>query len=120
MGDQLHITLADMNMLQFVLILGTSIPFIATMPFVIEGEDYQDVVLLENEPEPQRYLSPDEYIRERRDSPPVYGAPSYSPPAPTYGRPPGRVGPVYTFVKTDPEGNFKWGVRHRAGSEYGR
>merc|ERR1739845_279415 len=23
----------------------------------------------------------------------------------------GRVGPVYTFVKTDPKANFKWGVR---------
>nr|CAH0099225.1 unnamed protein product [Daphnia galeata] len=32
----------------------------------------------------------------------------------------GRVGPVYTFVKTDPKANFKWGVRHRAGSQYGR
>ncbi|XP_050740634.1 uncharacterized protein LOC127010465 [Eriocheir sinensis] len=30
----------------------------------------------------------------------------------------GRVGPVYTFVKTDYNGNFKWGVRHRAGSQY--
>merc|ERR1712036_90799 len=27
----------------------------------------------------------------------------------------GRVGPVYTFVKTDPKANFKWGVRHVAG-----
>ncbi len=25
----------------------------------------------------------------------------------------GIVGPVYTFVKTDPKANFKWGVRHR-------
>ncbi len=32
----------------------------------------------------------------------------------------GRVGPVYTFVKTDPEANFKWGVRHVAGSQYGK
>ena len=32
----------------------------------------------------------------------------------------GRVGPVYTFVKTDPKANFKWGVRHRVGSQYGR
>merc|ERR1712012_484671 len=34
--------------------------------------------------------------------------------------PPGRVGPVYTFVKTDPQANFKWGVRHRAGAQYGK
>ncbi len=27
---------------------------------------------------------------------------------------------VYTFVKTDPEANFKWGVRHVAGAQYGR
>ena len=32
----------------------------------------------------------------------------------------GHVGPVYTFVKTDPKANFKWGVRHRVGSQYGR
>ena len=30
------------------------------------------------------------------------------------------VGPVYTFVKTDPKANFKWGVRHRVGTQYGR
>jgi len=30
----------------------------------------------------------------------------------------GSVGPVYTFVKTDPHANFKWGVRHRVGQEY--
>merc|ERR1712086_1245259 len=32
----------------------------------------------------------------------------------------GRVGPVYTFVKTDPKANFKWGVRHVAGVQYGK
>ena len=36
------------------------------------------------------------------------------------GYKPGIVGPVYTFVKTDPQANFKWGVRHRAGVQYGR
>ena len=33
---------------------------------------------------------------------------------------PGKVGPVYTFVKTDYHGNAKWGVRHRVGEQYGR
>merc|ERR1712215_454424 len=49
-------------------------------------------------------------LRTRRDT-------GYAPaPAPSYGdHPKGRVGPVYTFVKTDPQANFKWGVRHRAG-----
>merc|ERR1712018_737345 len=52
--------------------------------------------------------------------------PGYAPPAPayhpepSYGHAKGRVGPVYTFVKTDPKANFKWGVRHRAGAQYGR
>ena len=32
----------------------------------------------------------------------------------------GQVGPVFTFVKTDPYANFKWGVRHVAGVKYGR
>ena len=80
----------------------------------------------------------DDLFRERRDSPPAYGHP-----APAYHAPKGRVGPVYTFVKTDPQviesrdkhkkkqdlgednihysqANFKWGVRHRAGAQYGR
>merc|ERR1712024_60512 len=59
-----------------------------------------------------------EQFRVRRDAPPAYG-----PPVPSYSAPhhaPGRVGPVYTFVKTDPQANFKWGVRHRAGAQYGR
>ena len=30
----------------------------------------------------------------------------------------GKVGPVYTFVKTDYDANFKWGVRHVAGKKY--
>merc|ERR1719220_2671904 len=59
-------------------------------------------------------------LRVRRDTP------GYAPPAPayhpepSYGHAKGRVGPVYTFVKTDPKANFKWGVRHRAGAQYGR
>ena len=32
--------------------------------------------------------------------------------------PKGKVGPVYTFVKTDYDANFKWGVRHVAGKKY--
>jgi hypothetical protein len=31
---------------------------------------------------------------------------------------PGKVGPVYTFVKTDPYAHVKWGVRHVAGKKY--
>ena len=60
-------------------------------------------------------------LRVRRDAPPSYGppAPAYAP-APAYHGPAGRVGPVYTFVKTDPQANFKWGVRHRAGAQYGK
>ncbi|KAG7160167.1 hypothetical protein Hamer_G012709 [Homarus americanus] len=49
--------------------------------------------------------------RHRRDT--GYAAP---PTHKSYSK--GRVGPVYTFVKTDYNGNFKWGVRHRAGSQY--
>merc|ERR1712223_2098632 len=43
------------------------------------------------------------------------------PPVPAYEQgPKGRVGPVYPFVKTDPKANFKWGVRHVAGVQYGK
>merc|ERR1719150_1831043 len=63
--------------------------------------------------------------RVKRDLPvaPIpYGAPPPPPvyhaePAPYHG-PKGKVGPVYTFVKTDPKANFKWGVRHVAGHQY--
>ncbi|KAK3872393.1 hypothetical protein Pcinc_022520 [Petrolisthes cinctipes] len=51
-------------------------------------------------------------LRQRRDT--GYGPP----PKPHYNYKPGKVGPVYTFVKTDYQGNFKWGVRHRAGQKY--
>lgn len=30
----------------------------------------------------------------------------------------GVTGPVFTFVKTDKNANFKWGVRHHAGNHY--
>ena len=52
-------------------------------------------------------------VRVRRDDKYVAAASGGS-----YGK--GHVGPVYTFVKTDPKANFKWGVRHRAGAQYGR
>ena len=74
--------------------------------------------------------------RRRRRSPkeePAQGAPLRYAPAPkdeadqalagstAYAKgPKGRVGPVYTFVKTDPKANFKWGVRHVAGVQYGK
>ena len=61
-------------------------------------------------------------MRVRRDTP-GYAAPqpAYHEPAPYHApKAQGRVGPVYTFVKTDPQANFKWGVRHRAGVQYGR
>ncbi len=35
-----------------------------------------------------------------------------------YGYKPGKVGPVYTFVKTDPYAHVKWGVRHVVGKQY--
>ena len=56
--------------------------------------------------------------RVRRDTP-EYAAPPLSPSSHAL-QARGRVGPVYTFVKTDPEANFKWGVRHRAGAQYGK
>ena len=57
----------------------------------------------------------------RRDTP-GYAPSQYAPePIPHNDpKPHGRVGPVYNFVKTDPQANFKWGVRHRAGAQYGK
>lgn len=56
------------------------------------------------------------HYRIRRDT--GYAAPVHAP-SHGYKKPKGKVGPVYTFVKTDYNGNFKWGVRHRAGAQYG-
>merc|ERR1719205_415672 len=69
---------------------------------------------------PVEYLEPERQLI-RRDSPGYAPPPQYAP-EPVYHAPKahGRVGPVYTFVKTDPQANFKWGVRHRAGAQYGR
>lgn len=71
-----------------------------------------------------------EFIQLRRQGGPAYGGipsvpyqgeDSHVAPSNSYGKSTkGRVGPVYTFVKTDPEANFKWGVRHVVGSHYGR
>ncbi|XP_058456908.1 uncharacterized protein LOC131434260 [Malaya genurostris] len=34
-------------------------------------------------------------------------------------KPPGVSGPAHTYIKTDKNANFKWGVRHFAGKQYG-
>ena len=69
----------------------------------------------------QIYPGSETLMRVRRDTP-GYAPPQYAPePVPYHApKPHGRVGPVYTFVMTDPQANFKWGVRHRAGAQYGR
>ena len=72
--------------------------------------------------------SPQEAVPQRRVGPPppvpVLGGYAEDLPVAASnaygGHPKGRVGPVYTFVKTDPEANFKWGVRHVAGVQYGK
>merc|ERR1712223_1369420 len=45
----------------------------------------------------------------------VHHQPAYAP-VPHKGH---HINPIYTFVKTDPHANFKWGVRHLAGQQYG-
>lgn len=73
-------------------------------------------------PEPQEYIQPQARVGLEFNVPPVltqddlvyagsdsYGKGHYKP---------GIVGPVYTFVKTDPYAHVKWGVRHVAGKQY--
>ena len=60
--------------------------------------------------EDQVYRSPS-FAEDRADLP-SSGSSSYG------KHPKGKVGPVYTFVKTDYDANFKWGVRHVAGKKY--
>ena len=54
----------------------------------------------------------DLFIADERADLPIAGSASYG------KHPKGKVGPVYTFVKTDYDANFKWGVRHVAGKKY--
>merc|ERR1712018_801754 len=75
----------------------------------------------------RRAAQEDGILRRAGPPPAPYApAPSYAEDLPVsasaaYGKgPKGRVGPVYTFVKTVPKANFKWGVRHIVGSQYGR
>jgi len=86
--------------------------------FILDDEDFENHLRVKRSPQAQR-----------RDGPiavPVFAdekSDPYSPPIPykspkSYKK--GRVGPVYTFVKTDPYANFKWGVRHVVGHQYGR
>jgi len=86
--------------------------------FILDDGDFEEHVRVKRSPQQA----------QRRDGPvfvPVADEKSdpYSPPIPykapkSYKK--GRVGPVYTFVKTDPYANFKWGVRHVVGHKYGR
>jgi hypothetical protein len=92
--------------------------------FILDDEDFNPV-------HPVRVRrSPQDQVARRRDGPVFlpesiaseksdpYSPPSYHPAPKSYKK--GRVGPVYTFVKTDPYANFKWGVRHVVGHKYGR
>jgi hypothetical protein len=88
--------------------------------FILDDEDVNDHIRVRRSPQAQRRDSGslpvfEPIAHEKSDpySPPV----SYHKPK-TYKK--GRVGPVYTFVKTDPYANFKWGVRHVVGHKYGR
>merc|ERR1719250_174698 len=79
-------------------------------PFIVDdGAEYLDGAEYVEKAVPEVVYQPIpvQVKRDRRENP-------------SYHAPKGRVGPVYTFVKTDPQANFKWGVRHRAGSQYGR
>merc|ERR1719203_1908144 len=49
---------------------------------------------------------------------PVHHAPVHHD---AYGHAPHHApNPISTFVKTDPHANFKWGVKHLAGVQYGK
>ena len=77
----------------------------ATLCALVEGR------ILVRRQQPKQGLVPI-YADEKAD-------PGYNP-APKGYKKGGQVGPVFTFVKTDPYANFKWGVRHVAGVQYGR
>merc|ERR1711941_15801 len=87
--------------------------------FILDDGDFEEHVRVKRSPQAQRrdgpVFVPTPIADEKSDpySPPIpYKAPK------SYKK--GRVGPVYTFVKTDPYANFKWGVRHVVGHKYGR
>merc|ERR1719369_1537450 len=78
------------------------------------GEDYHHLSRRAAQEEPLRYAPAPPVPAVYAEDQSVAGSTAYA------KGPKGRVGPVYTFVKTDPKANFKWGVRHVAGSQYGK
>lgn len=89
--------------------------------FILDDEDFADHIRVRRSPQDapriaQRRDGPI-FIADEKSDIPYHSPPSY---APAKGYKKGRVGPVYTFVKTDPYANFKWGVRHVVGHQYGR
>jgi hypothetical protein len=88
--------------------------------FLLDDGDFEDHVRVRRSPQAQRRDGPPLSLQIADEKSDPYAPPiSYHKPAgKSYKK--GRVGPVYTFVKTDPYANFKWGVRHVVGHQYGR
>jgi hypothetical protein len=87
--------------------------------FILDDEDLEQHIRVRRSPQAQRRDGPGllPILADEKSDP--YSPPISYKPAPK-GYKKGRVGPVYTFVKTDPYANFKWGVRHVVGTKYGR
>ena len=65
---------------------------------------------------PLHHAAPFHHATPFHHAPSVHHEPAYAPPHKVHHAP----NPIYTFVKTDPHANFKWGVKHLAGVQYGR
>ncbi|CAL4113239.1 unnamed protein product, partial [Meganyctiphanes norvegica] len=119
--------MAYFNLVVAAVVVVAAVSSVAGQPIILD-ENLQPIIIVDSQAtldDPWIVDDQGSLVRVRRDSP-GYGAPpvhqpSYEPvhKPQSYGKyTPGKVGPVYTFVKTDYHGNFKWGVRHRAGTKY--
>lgn len=85
-----------------------------------DGGSYDGTALHPVYAAPRMMTGPTLVLRRRRSLP---DAPSASGTAKVHHRVRrggyGVVGPVYTYVRTDYDGNFKWGARHHVGKSYG-
>jgi len=86
--------------------------------FILDDEDFDQHVRVRRSPQSQRRDSGNPLLSIANEKSDPYSPPTYGKAPKAYKK--GRVGPVYTFVKTDPYANFKWGVRHVVGEQYGR
>ncbi|XP_077539043.1 uncharacterized protein LOC144151781 [Haemaphysalis longicornis] len=83
------------------------------------GDGYDGTALRPVYASPDTIMGPTVVLRRRRSAPAGMAVESSQPHRRVRRGGYGVVGPVHTYVRTDYDGNFKWGARHHVGKSYG-